>query len=196
MTSKPTRIELPFGWVLSHSERSVNQVAYPEARERNGFQGYAAPPRENRQRSENMESENFVLHIAICENDQIIQDMLSSYAVSFSTELGLSVNVHQFTTMPLNPQAFISRCSYMNLIIISTEFDKRETSLWARLLNKNKTLPVILVSDGKPVIEHSQPLIGIIKIPVACERFRILFHRAVGQLLCQRQIKKRHLDNQ
>ena len=69
-----------------------------------------------------MEREDFVFHMAICENDNVIQGRLSSYATSFSTELGLTVNIHQYIRMPLNPQAFITTCNYMNLIVISTKF--------------------------------------------------------------------------
>lgn len=141
-----------------------------------------------------MESENYVFHMAICENDNATQGRLSSCVTSFSTELGLTVNIQQYTRMPLNPQAFIARCSYMNLIIMSAEFDKKGISLCEELINQNSTLPVILVSKEKGMSELDIPFIGILKIPVIPERFRLLFHRAVGQLLCKKQIRNRCLN--
>lgn len=141
-----------------------------------------------------MEREDFIFHIAICENDNTIQGRLSSYATALSTELGLTVNIHRYTRMPLNPQTFINRCNYMNLIIIDTKFDEKGTSLCLELLNQNDELPVILVSDEQVELAPASLLIGIIQIPVVHEKFRLLFHRAVGQTLCQRQIKSRCLN--
>lgn len=141
-----------------------------------------------------MESENYVFHMAICENDSAIQSRLSSYVTSFSTELGLTINIHQYTRMPLNPQTFITRCNYMNLIIINAEFDEKGISLCEELLNQNSSLPVILVSKEQGMSEFDLPLIGVLKIPVVSQRFRLLFHRAVGQLLCKKQINSRCMN--
>lgn len=141
-----------------------------------------------------MDDESFVLHAAICENDVFIQDTLSDYVVTLSRKMGLLIKIHQYTRMPLNPQTLIKMCNYMNLVIINVEFDEKGTSLCKELLNQNSTLPVILVSTENVVLDSFLSLVGAIQIPVNFETFRILFHRAIGQLLCQRQIQSRNLN--
>ena len=141
-----------------------------------------------------MEDESFVLHTAICENDVFIQHTLSDYAATLSRKLGFFIKVHRYTRMPLNPQTLMKMCNYMNLVIINAEFDEKGTSLCKELLNQNSTLPVILVSDKNVGLDPFLSLVGAIQIPVDFETFRILFHRAIGQLLCQRQIQSRNLN--
>jgi len=141
-----------------------------------------------------MESYNYVFHIAICENDSVIQGKLSRYVTSFSTELGLTANIQQYTSMPLNPQAFFTRGNYMNLIIMSTDFDEKGIALCEELLNQNKTLPIILVTKEQSMLELGLPLIGVVDLPVIPDRFRLLFHRAVGQLLCNKKISNKRLN--
>lgn len=141
-----------------------------------------------------MESNNYVFHIAICENDSVIQRRLSNYVTSFSKELGLTVNIQQYTRMSLNPQAFITRCNYMNLIIMSAEFDEKGISICEELLNQNSTLPIILVTKEQSMSELGLLLIGVLELPVIPDRFRLLFRRAVGQLLCKEQISSRRLN--
>lgn len=138
-----------------------------------------------------MDYESFVLHTAIYENDVFIQDTLSEYVVSLSRELGFLIKIHQYTRMPLNPQTLIKMCNYMNLVIINAEFDEKGISLCKELLKQNRTLPLILVSDENVVLEPILSLVGVIQVPVDFETFRTLFHRAIGQLLCQRQIQSR-----
>lgn len=141
-----------------------------------------------------MEDESFVLHTAICENDVFIQHTLSDYAAIASRKLGFFIKVHRYTRMPLNPQTLMKMCNYMNLVIINAEFDEKGTSLCKELLNQNSTLPVILVSDKNVGLDPFLSLVGAIQIPVDFETFRILFHRAIGQMLCQRQIQSRNLN--
>lgn len=141
-----------------------------------------------------MDYESFVLHTAIYENDVFIQDTLSEYVVSLSRELGFLIKIHQYTRMPLNPQTLIKMCNYMNLVIINAEFDEKGSSLCKELLKQNRTLPVILVSDENVVLDPILSLVGVIQVPIDFETFRTLFHRAIGQLLCQRQIQSRNLN--
>ena len=143
-----------------------------------------SPKSKTGQRSKNMDDESYILHAAICENDVFIQDTLSDYVATLSRKLGFLIKIHQYTRMTLNPQTLIKMCNCMNLVIINAEFDEKGTSFCKELL----------VSAENVEVDSFLSLVGAIQIPVNFETFRILFHRAIGQLLCQRQIQSRNLN--
>lgn len=140
------------------------------------------------------EESSLVLHVVICEKDDSVRKTLSSYIIAFSKELGFHIKIHQYERMSMNPQDIINLCSYMNFVILNVEFNEKGISFCQELLNKNFSLPILLISDETIRVQPFIPLVGTIYIPVDRNLFRKFFHRAVGQLLCERQIQRRQLD--
>lgn len=138
-----------------------------------------------------MDSENFVIHTAICENDDFLRKTILEYLFLFGNEMGIPVKIHQYDRMPINPKTLINVCNYMNLVIINARFDEKGVFLCQELQEKNPILPIILISDESVIVESGLSLIGTICVPADFEMFQAFFHRAIGQRLCMRQVQKR-----
>lgn len=143
------------------------------------------------QRSESMDSEGFVIHTAICENDTLLRKTILDYIILFGREMGIPVNIHQYDRMPINPQTLINVCNYMNLVIINARFDEKGVHLCQELQKRNRILPIILIYDENAIVESGLSLVGTIRIPIDFEMFQTFFYRAIGQMLCMRRSQKR-----
>lgn len=123
-----------------------------------------------------------VVHVLLCEDDQLNLQINKRYIELFSKELHKQVVIHEYRTVD---QALYEYIDKIDIAVLDIELDGSSGMEFARRLQQSKhTIPIIFITSYECYRADASSIlaVGLLGKPVEPEKFRLLFKRSMAQV--------------
>lgn len=124
-----------------------------------------------------------IYRILLCGDDFGILESNQAYIEQFSKELGIRISMLTNTLVGAEVYGLLEK---IDLVILDIDLPGEGGMEFARYLyQKNNNIPVIMITGSTQYREEASMIysVGLLSKPVEVDKFRMLFQRALGQVV-------------